>query len=399
MQHMARTRDKHAHSMCRMLLHTRPHDAPPAGELLGTGSTGRCFRARWCGADVAVKIFDHDTDLVLAIERQLQQAMAIDHPNIVRLHAAFIYVHSPRGGRLAATTSEAASLDILPLEVLAARTASGTSGHHGLLAGRQTSVSAAGRVAGSGISFSADSSSLLAPRAFSHRSLDAHFSSGHVHMSGASFGGDSSLALPSRGMSTYSLGSQSALTGTAPHIGAAAQPVAGEPTGAAAAPAARTAEHAQRPEDSALLVTVRQHSLLKSSHDTHGCGSSSQSLPFVSGGSRCSGAAGRAETWVIMQLAGTTTAAAVAAAWRQQPESEQQMLARLLLLQDVANGLKELHSSRLNLVHGELVRVMACLWLLVCSQQPARSHTAAPNACHCHPCRSPARCRRHAMCL
>lgn len=357
-----------------------------AGELLGSGSTGRCFRARWCGADVAVKVFDHDADLVLGIERQVQQVLGIEHPNVVRVHACAIYLHNTRSGRGAAPASDACSLDILPLDLLAARTASG-GGHHGLmLAGRQASISAGGRVAGSGISFSADSSSLLAPRAFSNRSLD-------VHTSSASFGGDSSHALPSRGMSSYSLGSQSALTAATLHSGAAAQAAAAEATGVAAAAAARTPEHASRPEDSAaLLVTAQQHSLAKSLHDTHGCGSSSQSLPFVGGGSRCSGAACRAETWLIMQLAGTTTAAAVAAAWRQQPEPEQHMLARLLLLQDVAAGLKELH--RLNLVHGELVRgsaraaVAGAPCMVLCSQQLCRQAPNHTGAARPHPCRA-----------
>jgi hypothetical protein len=56
---------------------------------------------------------------------------------------------------------------------------------------------------------------------------------------------------------------------------------------------------------------------------------------------------------VVQELCDLGSAASIAASWRLQPESVQQMVLRLKLLQDAAQGLKELH--RLNQVHGDLV--------------------------------------------
>lgn len=59
------------------------------GDLLGSGSFGRVYRAEWAGRDCAVKVIEHDADTLTAVEAEAQLMLSFEHPNLVR---AFHYV-------------------------------------------------------------------------------------------------------------------------------------------------------------------------------------------------------------------------------------------------------------------------------------------------------------------
>lgn len=56
------------------------------GVLLGAGSFARCYKGRWLGLDVAVKVIHHDRDSADMVAREVQLMLNLNHPNIVRAY-------------------------------------------------------------------------------------------------------------------------------------------------------------------------------------------------------------------------------------------------------------------------------------------------------------------------
>ncbi|WIA34792.1 hypothetical protein OEZ86_013095 [Tetradesmus obliquus] len=56
------------------------------GELIGSGSYGMVYKARWAGRQVAVKVIEHDTSAAAAVTNEIQLLLSFNHPNIVKAH-------------------------------------------------------------------------------------------------------------------------------------------------------------------------------------------------------------------------------------------------------------------------------------------------------------------------
>eukprot|EP00775_Hariotina_reticulata_P001637 gene1637-1978_t len=238
------------------LLNEHMADAVELGEVLGAGNTFRCFRGRWAGQAVAVKVFDHDADATPAVEAELQQVMSLSHPNLVQCFHAITYTHAISHPTAASTQSPPSMPD--------------------------------------------------------------------THNVGLD-----TLELPQRTVSILSI----------------SMPDRSSISGSMSGPFARTAS-----ADSSQAVSSYVLPSARTSLSSAGPSGAWAGTAVV--GSRCSGAAAAAETWVVQELCDLGSAASIAASWRLQPESVRQMVLRLRLLQDAAQGLKELH--RLNLIHGDL---------------------------------------------
>eukprot|EP00878_Enallax_costatus_P017735 GHUV01018633.1.p1 GENE.GHUV01018633.1~~GHUV01018633.1.p1 ORF type:complete len:586 (+),score=150.76 GHUV01018633.1:908-2665(+) len=85
------------------------HDLPSAssscdlrfGALLGSGSFGRVYRARWVDRDVAVKVIEHDRAMAEAVANEVQLMLSCNHPNVVRAyHYITININGSRTGSL-----------------------------------------------------------------------------------------------------------------------------------------------------------------------------------------------------------------------------------------------------------------------------------------------------------
>ncbi|KAF8061385.1 Acad10 [Scenedesmus sp. PABB004] len=66
------------------------------GKLLGSGSFGRVYRARWADREVAVKVIEHAGSADEAVKTETALLLAFNHPNIVRAFHVATYVD--RGG-------------------------------------------------------------------------------------------------------------------------------------------------------------------------------------------------------------------------------------------------------------------------------------------------------------
>eukprot|EP00775_Hariotina_reticulata_P003316 gene3316-3593_t len=64
------------------------------GDLLGSGSFGRVFAARWAGRHVAVKVIEHSSETVSAVESEMQLMFSFNHDNIVRAYYSSTYVRN-----------------------------------------------------------------------------------------------------------------------------------------------------------------------------------------------------------------------------------------------------------------------------------------------------------------
>lgn len=56
------------------------------GVLLGSGSFGRVYRAKWRERDVAVKVIEHDSRMAAAVANEVQLMLSCNHPNVVRAY-------------------------------------------------------------------------------------------------------------------------------------------------------------------------------------------------------------------------------------------------------------------------------------------------------------------------
>ncbi|WIA16690.1 hypothetical protein OEZ85_013348 [Tetradesmus obliquus] len=65
------------------------------GVLLGSGSFGRVYRAKWRERDVAVKVIEHDSRMAAAVANEVQLMLSCNHPNVTPRGS------STEGGRLA----------------------------------------------------------------------------------------------------------------------------------------------------------------------------------------------------------------------------------------------------------------------------------------------------------
>jgi serine/threonine protein kinase len=66
------------------------------GRLLGSGSFGRCFRARWLGVNIAVKVIDHEPGSHSdseCIQREAMIGVATSHPNVVTCYRVMTQSH------------------------------------------------------------------------------------------------------------------------------------------------------------------------------------------------------------------------------------------------------------------------------------------------------------------
>uniref|UniRef100_A0A383W1M2 Protein kinase domain-containing protein n=1 Tax=Tetradesmus obliquus TaxID=3088 RepID=A0A383W1M2_TETOB len=62
------------------------------GELIGSGSYGIVYKARWAGRQVAVKVIEHDTSAAAAaVTNEIQLLLSFNHPNIVKAHHYVTY--------------------------------------------------------------------------------------------------------------------------------------------------------------------------------------------------------------------------------------------------------------------------------------------------------------------
>eukprot|EP00775_Hariotina_reticulata_P002668 gene2668-2968_t len=86
------------------------------GDLLGSGSFGRVFKGRWAGRTVAIKVIEHSSDTIAAVENEIRLMFSFNHQNLVHaLHC--ITFMSPRGS---AGTSDAHSIARLSIDNMAA---------------------------------------------------------------------------------------------------------------------------------------------------------------------------------------------------------------------------------------------------------------------------------------
>ena len=86
------------------------------GRLLGSGSFGRVFRARWLGVDIAVKVIDHDSDSQMVpgcIEREAMIGSATCHPNVVTCYRVMDLCGQHEGGRQTLILMELCDRDTL----------------------------------------------------------------------------------------------------------------------------------------------------------------------------------------------------------------------------------------------------------------------------------------------
>ncbi|CAL8461475.1 g1006 [Coccomyxa elongata] len=75
-------------------------DSLEMGRLLGSGSFGRVFRARWLGVNVAVKVIDHKPGshtISGCIEREAMIGVATSHPNVVTCYRVMTQRGQSRG--------------------------------------------------------------------------------------------------------------------------------------------------------------------------------------------------------------------------------------------------------------------------------------------------------------
>lgn len=81
---------------------TSPHAGEVAdtsvefGELLGSGSFGRVYKARWNGQDVAVKVIEHCESTMYAVEHEAALMLSLNHENIVRAYHFVTYMQQPQ---------------------------------------------------------------------------------------------------------------------------------------------------------------------------------------------------------------------------------------------------------------------------------------------------------------
>eukprot|EP00878_Enallax_costatus_P018455 GHUV01019427.1.p1 GENE.GHUV01019427.1~~GHUV01019427.1.p1 ORF type:complete len:578 (+),score=131.42 GHUV01019427.1:188-1921(+) len=67
------------------------------GELLGSGSFGRVYRAQWASHDCAVKVIEHNLDALPAVEEEAQLMLSFEHPNLVRAYHYVTYQQHSQG--------------------------------------------------------------------------------------------------------------------------------------------------------------------------------------------------------------------------------------------------------------------------------------------------------------
>ncbi|WIA37005.1 hypothetical protein OEZ86_008242 [Tetradesmus obliquus] len=92
---------------------TSPHAGEVAdasvefGELLGSGSFGRVYKARWNGQDVAVKVIEHCESTMYAVEHEAALMLSLNHENIGSLGALSAFSRGSRGGGAASRLESA----------------------------------------------------------------------------------------------------------------------------------------------------------------------------------------------------------------------------------------------------------------------------------------------------
>jgi serine/threonine protein kinase len=79
-----------------------------AGELLDAGSFGRVYRARWNGADVAVKVIAHEAARAEEVENEVLLLMGLQHECIVAAYHYVTYARSSDSAAAAAAPAAAA---------------------------------------------------------------------------------------------------------------------------------------------------------------------------------------------------------------------------------------------------------------------------------------------------
>jgi serine/threonine protein kinase len=82
-----------------------------SGDLLGSGSFGRVFKGRWAGRTVAIKVIEHSSDTIAAVENEIRLMFSFNHQNLVRaLHCVtFEDQHSSRNAGAPGSCSASSS--------------------------------------------------------------------------------------------------------------------------------------------------------------------------------------------------------------------------------------------------------------------------------------------------
>lgn len=116
--------------------------AAAARRLAPLHSFGRVFAGRWAGRDVAIKVIEHDTESIPAVESEIKLMFSFNHPHIVRLFKSVTYVspaakacsdtvsvtaHGSSNSRLARVPSQEAAALAAPAPAMVVAVAGGAT--------------------------------------------------------------------------------------------------------------------------------------------------------------------------------------------------------------------------------------------------------------------------------
>ncbi|KAF8061383.1 roco8 [Scenedesmus sp. PABB004] len=139
-------------SLTTPLISAGPCEPIEFGELLGAGSYGRVYKARWAGLDVAVKVIEHDAAASEAVETEASLMLSINHPNVLRaLHCQTLVKNNVNASSTTGSHAPVASGSL-------------ASGHGGKAGGLHRAPSDAGAGAAGGAGSDSRRGSVPAPR-------------------------------------------------------------------------------------------------------------------------------------------------------------------------------------------------------------------------------------------